>query len=209
MAMAFFSLVFPAFAADLTALEAVALLPPGAAARLAYIQGRDARWYFIVRDDAAENGLHEYVVADGRIAASRSLSQFVAKVAPSDVVGVDSITVDSDRAESIARDYAAELKPGKINFELRKKEDAPVWKIALLDDSDKALGEVTLAAAKDGAVLSHRGFAGPPGKKTAKAAPSSKRRKPAPIAAGPEIAPAEQPTPRPGLFDRIIRTISR
>src|SRR6186713_1211708 len=68
-------------AASTTALQAIKLLPKGQAKYLARIEARDGipapeRWHLLTHDVNEENGLHEYVVAGGKVVASRAISQF-------------------------------------------------------------------------------------------------------------------------------------
>jgi len=150
-----------------TALTALRLLPREKGAQLARIEAREGtpdadRWYFVVRDEADEKGVHEYVVAGGEIVASRSISQFAETVQAGDVIGADAIKVDSDRVARLAQDYAQanNLTISKINYELRKdgEDAAPVWRATCLDESGKTVAELTLTAGK-GTIVSHEGFA--------------------------------------------------
>jgi hypothetical protein len=241
MALALFAAASVAFAAETpaapTALEALKLLPPGKAARIAWIEGRGGvpqpdQWYLIVQDEFDENGVHEYVVASGGIIASRSLSQFVTSLLPEDIVGADAIKVDSSRAGRITGEYAAAngLKFSTLNFQLKKDGGQPVWKVTCLDSAGVVVGEVTLDAAK-GTVVSHDGFAIAPAPARAPSRPAAepkaeprsaavdKKKKrhlvdqPAPVAEAPPeapvfLTPAPPPPRNPGLFERIGGSLS-
>src|SRR5438552_1314675 len=95
-----------------TALDALKLIPKKDAKKIARIEARDGalapeRWYLIVHDPADANGVHEFVVAGKEIAASRAISQFVESVKPDDVMRLEAIRIDSDRAAKLAKQYAA------------------------------------------------------------------------------------------------------
>jgi len=161
----------PAWAGDApTALDAVKLLPKDRATHLAGIEARDGtpnpeRWYLLVQDPADENGLHEFVVANNQIVASRALSQFAEKLQPADIIGSSVVNVDSDHMVLLARAYAAANNAtiSKLNFELKKDgpEATPVWRVSCLGENDLPVGELTVNAIK-GHVISHEGFAQAP-----------------------------------------------
>ena len=65
------------------------------------------RWHFIVHDPNADNGLRDYVIADGAVASTNSVSQFASEVLPEDVLGVNSVRIDSSFIEQVASRYAA------------------------------------------------------------------------------------------------------
>ncbi|MEA3187132.1 MAG: hypothetical protein QOD99_962 [Chthoniobacter sp.] len=186
-------------AAELTALAAVKLIPQERAARLARIEARDGtpeadRWYLLVQDPNDENGVHEFVVANGEIVSSRPISQFAEKLQPQDVIGVAAIKIDSDQLAKLARQYAqaSNATISRISYELKKEgaDAAPVWKVVCFDDTDKRVGELVVTAGK-GNVISHDGFAPLPRAGTPK--------KPAKFAvyAEPEVAKADPSAPPP------------
>jgi len=231
LALSIFALAAAALAGDAsTALEAVKLLPPGKAAKIAWIEGREGnpepdRWYLIVEDEFDENGLHEYVVAGSEIVASRSISQFVSSLKPEDIVGAGSIKVDSSSAGRIAAEYAAAngMKFSKLNFRLKREGEQPVeepvWKVTCLDESGSVVGEVALNAT-NGTVLSHDGFASAPAPAPRSASVRKKRRvvvaEPLPIAAPPDNEGAPNLEPRNsdnqranrGFFQRVGGSLS-
>ena len=150
----------------LSALGAVKLLPKGASGKIAIIaaqEGKPApeRWYILVHDSADENGLHEYVIANGEVVASRSVSQFAEELKTEDVIGADAIKIDSDRAVKVVQHYAAanQLAVEAYNYELKKggKDAAPIWHVTCLNPKGEQIGQVVLTATK-GTVLSHDGF---------------------------------------------------
>ncbi len=223
-------------AAAPTALEAIQLLPPGKAARVAWIEGRGGspqpeRWYLIVQDEFDENGVHEYVVSAAGVVASRSLSQFVTSLVPEEIVGGSAIKVDSSRASRIASEYAAAngLKFSTLNFQLREDGEQAVWKVTCVDAAGVTVGEVTLDASK-GTVVSHDGFALAPEPPKTPSRPASKAEPPrsasiekrrkrhlaeplAPVAEAPRddpVVPAPPPPSqeRPGFFQRVGGSIS-
>jgi hypothetical protein len=152
-----------------TALGALELLPKAQAKKLARIEAHEGtptpeRWHFLVYDKESETGLREFVVAGGEIVASRILSQFAESLTVNDVVGVDGLQFDSDRAAQLVQDYALanNVTPSSINYQLKKDgaDAAPVWRVTCLDEAGKELGSLLLSAGK-GNVISHDGFAGP------------------------------------------------
>ncbi len=149
-----------------SALDAIKLLPKDQAARIARIEGRDGspdpdRWYILTQDPVADNGLHEFVVSNGAIVASRALSQFAESLKPEDILGAAPLKIDSDQAAKLAHDYAKTNGSAvtTLNYELKKDapDAAPEWTVTCLDDQGKKVGEVVLTAAK-GDVVSHTGF---------------------------------------------------
>ena len=149
-----------------TALDALKQLPKDQLPRVARIEARDGspdpdRWYILTHDPSAENGLHEFVVADGKIVASRSVSQFAETLKSDDVLPGDSLKIDSDKAAKLARSYADANGAAvtTINYELKKArpDTAPVWTVSCLDDQGNKLGVLVLTAGK-GSVVSHEGF---------------------------------------------------
>jgi hypothetical protein len=152
-----------------TALGALELLPKAEAKNLARIEAHDGtpapeRWHLLVHDKESETGLREYVIAGGEIVASRIISQFAESLTANDVMGVDGLQFDSDRAAQLAQDYALvnNVTPAAINYQLKKDgaDGAPVWRVTCLDEAGKELGSLLLTAGK-GNVISHEGFAGP------------------------------------------------
>jgi hypothetical protein len=193
-----------------SALRAIRLLPKGEAKRIARIEGREGtpapeRWHILVHDPKEENGLREYVVAGGALVASRSLSQFAEHLQHGDIVGGDSIKVDSDRAVKLAEEYALanNLSIGSVDYALRKEGEnaAPLWTLTCLNDGGKELGKLVVSAGK-GTVVSHDGFPiEPPTKSLTKV----KAEPPPKLAANPPVAkskpvgtgePAEPPVRR-------------
>ena len=152
-------------AAGSTALDAVKLLPKEQRARVALIEAREGspapeRWHILVNDHAAENGLKEFVVADGAIVAERGLSQFAESIAPGQVFG-DSVRFDSNRAAQLVQQYALAngVTVGSIAYQLRKDGPTavPLWRLTCYDPIGRELGSLTITATK-GAVISHQGF---------------------------------------------------
>ncbi|MDP9290836.1 MAG: hypothetical protein M3O82_00570, partial [Verrucomicrobiota bacterium] len=94
-----------------SALEAVKQLPAGEASRLAHIEGRDgtpspARWYVIIHDPEADNGVREYAIEEDKIVAARALSQFAERMTDDDILAAGSLKIDSDAALKLAQGYA-------------------------------------------------------------------------------------------------------
>ncbi len=152
-----------------TALGAVKLLPPDAAARIARIEAHDGqpapeRWHLLVHDPAAPAGLREYVIAGGEIVASRTVSQFADGLGPGEVFGALA-QVDSDRVIRLAQQYAQANGAALATLDLELKKDgehaAPLWRARCLDAAGRELGQLVLSATK-GTVLSHDGFAADP-----------------------------------------------
>ncbi len=163
-----------------TALDAVKQLPKDDVSRIAKIEGREGtpepdRWYIVTHDPAAENGVHEFVVCNGEIVASRGLSQFAESLKPEDIIVEAALKVDSDKAEKLAHDYAERngTAVATMNYELKKDgpDGAAAWTISCMDGTGTKVGELVLTAGK-GEVVSHEGFAMEP-----KATPESTPRK--------------------------------
>lgn len=196
--------------AQMSALDALRLLPRGDGKRLARIVARDGtpvpeRWHFLVHDAKAENGLREYVVAGGEVVASREVSQFAEGLRAEDVVGADAVKVDSDRAAKQVQQYAElnKLTVKTLHFELKKSATGPLWTVACLDAAGKEVGQLVISASR-GTVVSHPGFAAEPTPlPPITPAPEEKPRLPviaatAPKAtAAPKIASAPKATPVP------------
>lgn len=158
-------LVASSLAAGSTALEAVKLLPKEQRARVARIEAREGmpvpeRWYILVNDREAENGLKEFVVADGAIVAERGVSQFSESVTPEQVFG-DSVRFDSSRAAQLVQQYAQvnDVTVANIAYQLRKDgaTAVPLWRLTCYNAIGRELGSLTITATK-GAVISHQGF---------------------------------------------------
>jgi hypothetical protein len=163
------ALLAPAVGAPntLTALQAVKLLPKDAWARLARVEAFDGapvpeRWHILVHDTREENGLHEYVIANGELVASRAISQFAEDLKADDIIGNDAVKVDSEHAANLAEAYADANKVAfaTYNYELKKDGDGatPVWKVTCVDAKGDEVGKISISASK-GNVLKREGFA--------------------------------------------------
>ena len=151
---------------DGTARGALKLLPKDAAKRLARIEARGGtpapeRWYLLVYDPDVPRGLREFVVAAGRVVANRTISQFSDGLKPADVVGADSVNVDSDQTSRLAATFAAEngRLVGSLDYELGKNSQEPgtAWRVTVLDPAGDQIGVLVLMAA-NGRMMSHDGF---------------------------------------------------
>jgi hypothetical protein len=149
-----------------TALEAIKLLPKGEAQRVARIEARDGkpvpdRWHILVHDPSENTGVREYIIAGDEIVASRNASQFAEALEESDIIGTETIRIDSDKASKLAQQYAFANNSAvaAINYELIREGmgAAPLWKINCLDESGMPVGSLVLTATK-GTVVSHEGF---------------------------------------------------
>jgi len=191
-----------------SALDALKLLPKDAAKRLARIEARDGvpqpeRWHFLVHDPDADRGVREFVVANGKMVAVRTISQFADSLGTTDVFGGDAVRVDSVQ---IAR-WAALFTTanggtvGTLNYQMAKDpaSNAPVWVATILDAAGDQIGTLTVNASK-GVIMSSDGF----------------EKSPAPeLLASPVVAPISSrvskarvatpvPTPKPNVFRRIF-----
>jgi hypothetical protein len=192
-----------------TALNALKLIPKEAVPQLTTIEGfggkpEPDRWNFLAQDPTEESGVHEYVVASGKVLASRTVSQFAEELHADDVVGGDAIKIDSDRAAHIADTYAeaSQQKVRAFNFELKKSPEGAIWLVTCVGMDGAAIGKVTINAAK-GNVVGHEGFTAEPG-----AAALAERPKVADNAAAKRVTrpppPAETPAPaRQGFFQKV------
>jgi len=194
--------------AEGSALAALKLLPKDAAKRLARIEARDGapapeRWHFLVYDAEADRGVREFVVAGGKVAAVRTLSQFADTLKPTDVIGGDSVKLDS---EQIARWAALFVtanggQVGTLSYELQKDSalNAPVWTATVLDPAGDQLGAITVNAL-NGGILTSDGFE--------KSPPPELLISPiiAPVATRPPKARVAPPvaTPKPSIVRRIF-----
>jgi hypothetical protein len=151
---------------DCTALGALKLLPKDAAKRLARIEARDGapapeRWHLLVHDPESLRGVREFVVAGGKIVASRALSQFAEYLKPADVIGAESVKFNSDQVARLASLYAVANggRVGSINYELTREPPAnvPVWRATVLDFNGDQIGMLVVTAA-NGAIVRRDGL---------------------------------------------------
>lgn len=166
MAVASLPLVLaPAALHATTALDAIKLLPKERRSRVVRIEGRDGapepgRWHILVSDPAAQNGLKEFVVADGAIVAERAISQFAESLTPDQMLG-DGVRYNSDRAAQLAQQFALVngVTVATIGYQLRKDAPTsiPMWRLTCLDANGREVGSLTVTATK-GWVISHQGF---------------------------------------------------
>lgn len=194
---------------ELTALGALKLIPKDGAKRLARIEARDGapgpeRWHLLVFDPAAERGVQEFVIAGGKVVAVRGLSQFADRLAQTDVVGGDSVKVDSAQVARTAAVFAAAngARVGTVNYQLSRDEtaNAPVWTATVLDPAGDQLGSISVNALKGG-ILSHDGFEKEPEASLLDVTPpggAARTTKPRAVTATPT------PAPKRGLLPRIF-----
>ena len=192
-----------------TALDALKLIPKDAAKRLSRIEAREGmpspeRWYLLVHDPAEPRGVREFVVADGKFLTSRTLSQFADTLKPADIIGADTVKVDSAHVAKLAAAFAEAngAKVGMLNYELMRDAatNAPAWKVTVLDAVGDQLGVLAVNATR-GAVLSAEGFEkspavellAPPAGVAGAGRPVAKVAKPTPT-----------PTPKPNVLKRIF-----
>lgn len=167
-----------------TALDALKMLPKGAEKNLALIEAREGtpapeRWHILVHDAQSENGLREFVVADGKLVANRTLSQFAETLTTNDVIGADAVRLNSDGLSALAAKYAVSNNVwiSSMNYELRKENELPVWRLDCLDARGQKVGALSVAA-DNGKIVSREGFPNEPAEKTARIAPE----RPPPVA---------------------------
>ncbi len=197
-----------------TALDALKLIPKDAAKRLARIEARDGtpapeRWYLIVHEPAEERGVREYVVAGGKVAGSRTLSQFAEVLKPADVFGADVVKVDSAHVAKLAATFAEAngSRLGSLSYELSRDAatGVPAWKATVLDALGDQLGVLVVNAAK-ATVLSSAGFEKMPAADLigapVEAATTAKITEVPRPASVQKKKPA--PTPKPNLLKRIF-----
>jgi len=188
-----------------TALDAIKELPKEQAARVARIEARGGtpdpdRWYILTQDPAAENGVHEFVVSNGEIVASRAVSQFAESLKEDDILGAAPLKVDSDKVAQLAHDYAEAngAVVTSMNYELKKDgaDAAPAWTVSCLDDKGNKVGTVVVTAGK-GNVVSHEGFTIEPEPEAAPGAAPRKKPEDEPrfdTYAKPEVTKPEEPS---------------
>ena len=211
-AFLFFLFVSTAAAqSDGTALDALKLIARDAAKRLVRIEAREGtpapeRWYLLVHDPAVERGVREFVVADGKLVTSRTLSQFAETLAPADIVGGDSVKIDSAHVAKLAAAFAGAngAKVGSLNYELTRDtvSNGPVWKVTVLDTAGDQLGVLVVNATK-GTVLSSEGFEKSPASDllAPPAGPAGAEKTPGKKTKAPQAA---TPTPKPNMLKRIF-----
>lgn len=189
---------------DGTALGALKLLPKDAAKRLARIEARDGapapeRWHFLVYDPDSPRGLREFVVAGGKVVASRTLSQFADELKPADVIGTDSVKYNSDHVARLASLYAVANggRVGSINYELTREASAtgPVWRATVLDINGDQIGVLVVTAAR-GAVVRRDGLELEPAPDLLRISLNEQPLLPV-RAGGVTAAPGGQPRPQP------------
>jgi hypothetical protein len=193
---------------DGSAFAALKLLPKEAAKRLCRIEARDGspvpeRWHFLVYDPVAERGVREFVVANGKMVAVRTLSQFADTLNETEAFGGETLKVDSETIARWAALFAVANggKVGSLNYQMAKDpvSNGPVWVATVLDPVGDQLGALTVDAVK-GAILNSDGFETAPAPEllaSPVAAPVSSRSSRARIA-----TPA--PTPKPNVLRRIF-----
>ena len=198
---------------DGSAFEALKLLPKDAAKRLARIEAREGspvpeRWYLLVHDPAEQSGVREFVVAAGKFVTSRTLSQFADSLKATDVIGADTVKVDSSHMAKLAAAFAEAngTKAGSLNYELARDgaSNLPAWKVTVLDAAGDQIGVLVVNATR-GAVLSADGFEKSPAAELL-APPASAAGAGAAVAKKTKAIPAATatPTPKPTVLKRIF-----
>ena len=175
-----------------SAIDALKNLAPDQLMRLAIITARDGtpepeRWHILVFDPASETGLREIVVVGGKKTSERSFSQFAPTLTQADVLGPDSLRMDSDRVARLALQFGAtnRIPVSALHFDLRKggPEGAPLWTVTCMDAAGNELGKIVVSATS-GAVLIHPGFPTAPNVELI-------AERPRPPASGPELASSD------------------
>lgn len=180
----------------LAASQALSKTQQRSIARLSARSGKPSpeAWTIAVYDSKAPKGVRELTVASGTILSSKTKSDLALKLGKTDVVGVDSLRIDSDQVAELTAGYASanQLVPAAFDYDLRKEgEDAaPLWTVIAYDEAGTRLGTIVVAA-NSGAVISHEGFVQAPEEKdlTAEVA-GAETAAPAPTE---EAAPADEP----------------
>lgn len=212
-------------AKGMTAFEAGRLLADADQKALAVIAGRDGaptpeRWHILIHDPAGEVGLREFVIADRRVASSRSFSQFAEVLAKESVIS-NPLIVDSDDAARIALVFCRTngVSAATLHYELRKDgPSAPaMWTIICVNADGAELGRVVISAER-GTVVLHPGFVAEPTPSQLLDQPRpapfsissgrsdgmrSKPERPPPPAVRVKPTPATPP-PKPNLFQRVF-----
>jgi hypothetical protein len=159
-----------------TALDALKMLPKGAERNLALIEAREGtpapeRWHILVHDAQSENGLREFVVADGKLVANRTLSQFAETLTTNDIIGADAVRFNSDVLSALAAKYAVSnnVRISSMNYELRKENELPVWRVDCLDARGQKVGALCVAA-DNGKIVYREGFPNEPTEKASRIA---------------------------------------
>ena len=148
-----------------SAFEAYALVPREVALRLARVAACEGtsqpeRWHFIVHEPEAENGLRDYVIANGEVAAMNGVSQFAGEIRPEEVLGLKSVLIDSSFAAQVANRYAAanRMNIASLNYDLHKEPTGmAVWRITCLNSANREIGWLVIDAVS-GNVIQESGF---------------------------------------------------
>ncbi len=224
----FVSVTVASAQSDGTAIGALKLLPKDVSKRLVRIEARDGapapeRWHLLVHDPVSPRGVREFVVAGGKIVASRTLSQFADSLKPEDVVGADSVKFNSDQVARLASLYAVANggRVGAINYELTRETPAagPVWRATVLDFNGDQIGVLVVTAAK-GSIVRRDGLELEPAPELLRI--SINERPLPPVRAGtdtqatgsqprpqPVRAATPEPTPKPGAMSRVGNSVKR
>jgi hypothetical protein len=145
--------------------------------------------------------LREYVVAGGEIVASREVSQFAESVRSEDVIGSDSLKINSDQVGKIAEQYANanNQSVARMHYELKKEGAAatPLWTVTCIDTAGTEIGRLVISAGR-GLVISHQGFhATPPSAVIPLPPPSTSPVKPRIAPSSPLAKSSSRSTPIP------------
>lgn len=150
----------------MSAFEALRMLPPETARRIALIEGREGapvplRWYLIVYDPAQEHRLAEYVIAGNRLVSARTVSQFAEELSPDDILQTDIPLLNSDAAFRVVDQFARanNLRVSQYNYELKREGagSVPLWKITCVDEASNVFASITIAA-ENGTIVRTEGF---------------------------------------------------
>jgi hypothetical protein len=134
-----------------------------------------SHWIVLVHDDAAPNGVREFVVNDGTVTRFGEGSEFAPVLSSANRLTFAKLKVDSTQATQLAAEYAKAnaLEVAALEYELRQdgNESGALWTVSVFDKTETKLGSLTIAA-NDGRVVSHPGFAVAPAGEASIVAPA-------------------------------------
>ena len=115
------------------------------------------KWIVVLDDPLARGGVREIEVARGRIVSERTPVKTYSGSSEGIAMNFSKLNLDSEGAFTVAEEYAKTSRVGfhAVDYVLRCDDSnaAPIWVLQLLDDQQRNLGTISIAA-DNGAVLS-------------------------------------------------------
>lgn len=129
--------------------------------RVVEVKGRNGtsqpeKWTVVLDDPLARGGVREIEVANGHIVSERTPVKAYSGKADGIAMNFQKLNLDSEGAFTVASDEARNAKVGfeAVDYVLRCDDAnaAPTWVLQLLDEHQRSLGSITIAA-DNGTVL--------------------------------------------------------